>query len=109
MASTLLVSESTLTDRYQTTVPDAVRKALHLSKREKIRYTIQPGGNVLLSRADQDEPDPALGSFLTFLANDIQGNPQRLKAATPELANRIQSLVGDIDVDLDAPLDDEDD
>ena len=35
MANALLVSESTLTDRYQTTVPDAVRKALHLNKREK--------------------------------------------------------------------------
>lgn len=109
MANSLLFTESTLTDRYQTTVPDAVRKALHLNKREKIRYTIQPDGNVVLSRADKEESDPALGSFLTFLANDIQDNPQRLKAATPELANRIQSLVGDIDVDLDAPLDDEDD
>jgi len=109
MANSLLITESTLTDRYQTTVPDAVRKALHLNKREKIRYTIQPDGNVVLSRVDKEESDPALSSFLTFLANDIQDNPQRLKAATPELANRIQSLVGDLDVDLDAPLDDEDD
>lgn len=108
MAKSLLIIESTLTDRYQTTVPDAVRKALHLNKREKIRYTIQPDGNVVLSRADKEESDPALGSFLTFLANDIQDNPQRLQAATPELASRIQSLVGDIDVDLDASLDDED-
>ena len=106
MANALLVSESTLTDRYQTTVPDAVRKALQLNKREKIRYTIQSDGNVLLSRADQDEPDPALDGFLTFLANDIQQNPQRLKAVTPELVSRIQELVGDIDIDLDAPLDD---
>lgn len=77
MANSLLITESTLTDRYQTTVPDAVRKALHLGKREKIRYTIQPDGNVLMSRADQDEPDPALNSFLNFLANDIRTNPQR--------------------------------
>lgn len=108
MANTFLVSESTLTDRYQTTVPGAVRKALQLSKREKIRYTIQPDGTVLLSRAIQDDTDPALNSFLTFLANDIQHNPQHLKAATPELASRIQNLVGELDVDLDAPLDDED-
>jgi len=108
MANSILITESTLTDRYQTTVPDAVRKALHLGKREKIRYTIQPDGNVLLSRADQDETDPVLGSLLTFLANDIQANPQRLKVATPELVSRIQTLVGGIEVDLDAPLDDED-
>lgn len=108
MANSLLIAESTLTDRYQTTVPDAVRKALHLSKREKIRYTIQPDGNVLLSRADMDGEDPVLGSFLSFLANDIQQHPERLKAATPELVSRIQGLVGGIDVDLDVPLDDED-
>jgi len=108
MAKPMLVSESTLTDRYQTTVPDMVRKALRLNKREKIRYTIQPDGKVLLSRADQDKADPALNSFLTFLANDIQQNPQRLKAVTPELVSRIQHLVGHFDVDLNAPLDDED-
>lgn len=108
MANSLLITESTLTDRYQTTIPDAVRKALHLGKREKIRYTIQPDGNVLMSRADQGEADPVLGSFLRFLANDIQVNPQRLKAATPELVSRIQSHVDGIEVDLDAPLDDKD-
>ena len=61
MADPILVSESTLTDRYQTTVSGPVRKALHLHKRAKIRYTIQPDG----------------------------------------------SLVGDINIDLDTPLDDE--
>jgi antitoxin PrlF len=108
MADTLFITESTLTDRYQTTVPDAVRKALHIGKREKIRYTIQSDGNVLLSRADVIEQDPALGSFLTFLANDIQSHPEHLKAATPELVERIQGLVGAVEVDLDLPLDDED-
>lgn len=108
MANSLFITESTLTDRYQTTVPDAVRKALHLSKREKIRYTIQPDGNVLLSRADTDHQDPVLGGFLSFLANDIQRHPEHLRAATPELVSRIQGLVGGIDVDLDAPLNDED-
>lgn len=38
-------SESTLTDRYQTTIPEPIRKALGLNKRDKIRYTIQPPDN----------------------------------------------------------------
>lgn len=109
MANPILVSESTLTDRYQTTVPDLVRKALHLNKREKIRFTIQPDGSVLLSRADQDNADPALAGFLSFLASDIQNNPQHLKAITPELVSQIQNLIGNVDVDLDSPLDSEDD
>ena len=29
--------ESTLTDKYQTTIPDPIRKALNLKKRDKIR------------------------------------------------------------------------
>ncbi len=65
-ATLVLHSESTLTDRYQTTVPETVRKALGLNKRDKIRYTIQPGGQVVLSRAAQSEDDPVLGQFLNF-------------------------------------------
>jgi len=109
MSNSILVSESTLTDRYQTTVPDAVRKVLNLGKREKIRYTIQSDGNVLLSRVGQENTDPALGSFLNFLAKDIQQHPHHVQAVSQELVSHIQGLVGDVDVDLDAPLNDEDD
>ena len=70
-------AESTLTDRYQTTVPEPVRKALGLSKRDKICYTIQADGRVLISRVEQD--DPLIGEFLNFLAQDIAENPQHLK------------------------------
>jgi antitoxin PrlF len=103
-----LQSESTLTDRYQTTVPDTVRKALGLSKRDRIRYTIQPNGEVILSRVDSLEPDPALEPFLNFLAQDIQENPQHLHSLSSELVNRIQSLVANVEVDLDAQLPEED-
>jgi antitoxin PrlF len=40
--------ESTLTDGYQTTVPETVRRALRLGKRDKIHYTIRPDGEVVL-------------------------------------------------------------
>ncbi len=101
-------AESTLTDRYQTTVPEPVRKALGLNKRDKIRYTVQPDGQVVLSRAEQTEGDPILGQFLNFLARDIEKNPQHLKAISADLVSRAQSLVAGIEVDLDAPLSDED-
>ncbi|ARU59079.1 regulator PrlF [Oleiphilus messinensis] len=109
MADSLFVSESTLTDRYQTTVPDPVRKALGLNKRDKIRYTIQQDGNVILSRADLNQDDPVLDAFLQFIADDIQKNPQNIKAVSAELVERVQDLVGDINADLDDPLSDEDD
>ncbi len=103
MAATLEV-ESTLTDRYQTTVPETVRRALKLGKRDKIHYTIRPDGEVLLARATADGEDPALGKFLGFLARDIARHPERLKSIDSGLAQRIQALVGKVKVDLDAPL-----
>ena len=107
MATTpLLSSESTLTDRYQTTIPEPIRKALGLNKRDKIRYTIEPDGRVIISRAD--ESDPILEKFLDFLEQDMEKNPQRLQAMSSDLLDRAQSLIADVEVDLDAPLSDED-
>jgi antitoxin PrlF len=100
--------ESTLTDRYQTTVPDPVRKALGLNKRDKICYAIQPDGKVWISRAGQTESDPVLGEFLNFLARDMEKNPQHLQAISSDLVSRVRSLISDVDLDLDAPLLDED-
>jgi antitoxin PrlF len=101
-------SESTLTDRYQTTIPDAVRKVLGLKKRDKICYTIEPDGRVLISRANQTESDPILGQFLNFLAQDIEKNPRHLQAISSDLVTHVLSLVDEVDLDLDAPLSDED-
>jgi len=97
--------ESTLTDRYQTTVPETVRRALRLGKRDKIHYTIRPDGEVVLSRAAAGEGnDPALAPFLGFLARDLAEHPERLQAVDASLAQRIQALVGSVEVDVDAPL-----
>lgn len=97
--------ESTLTDRYQTTVPNAVRHALKLDKRDKIRYLIQPDGSVILARATiETEDDPVLGQFLNFLVSDIATNPEHLKSIDAGLRKRIKLLVKNTKVDLDAPL-----
>ena len=104
MPATLEV-ESTLTDRYQTTVPETVRRALRLSKRDKIHYTIRPNGEVVLTRAEPSAgDDPVLGHFLGFLARDIASHPERLQAIDAGLVQRLQSLVGDVEVDLGAAL-----
>lgn len=104
MAHTLKL-ESTLTDRYQTTVPNAVRHALKLGKRDKIRYLIQPDGGVMLARATSEaEDDPVLGQFLNFLASDMVTHPEHLKSIDAGLRKRIKSLVKNAKIDLDAPL-----
>jgi antitoxin PrlF len=104
MPATLEV-ESTLTDRYQTTVPETVRRALHLGKRDKLHYAIRANGEVVLTRADVAESnDPVLRQFLTLLANDLADHPERLQTFDAGFVQRIQSLVGHIEVDLDATL-----
>jgi antitoxin PrlF len=104
MSASLQV-ESTLTDRYQTTVPETVRRVLRLSKRDKIQYTIRPDGEVVLSRAASDGgDDPALRPFLDLLARDLAAHPERLAAVDADFARRIHALVAGVAVDLDAPL-----
>lgn len=103
MQSTLQF-ESTLTDRYQTTVPETVRQALKLGKRDKIHYVIQPNGAVLITKSAASESDPLVASFLEFLARDMTQHPENVKVIDAGLVSRIHSLVGHIQVDLDTAL-----
>jgi len=108
MKNSVIEVESTLTDRYQTTVPETVRKALHLGKRDKIHYTIQRNGSVLITRVENEKDDPVIGEFLSFLAKDIQKTPQNVMPLNNELYQRIQSFVSGVEFDLDKPLVNED-
>ena len=102
---TTLEVESTLTDRYQTTVPETVRRALRLGKRDKIHYAIRPSGEVVLTRAEASEgDDPVLGQFLGFLARDMASHPERLQAVDAGFVQRLQSLVAGVEVDADTVL-----
>lgn len=97
--------DSTLTDRYQTTVPEPVRRVLRLGKRDKIHYSIQPDGAVLITRTEPSQgSDPVLASFLGFLARDMASHPEHIQRLDAGLVSRIRALVGDMEVDLDEPL-----
>ena len=102
-----LVLQSSLTDRYQTTVPAPVRKVLGLSKRSKLRFELQPDGTVTLGRAEAGE-DPVLAKFLSFLAADIENHPGRIRAVSPDWVGRMRALVKGAKVDLNEALDPED-
>ena len=65
-------SESTLTQRYQTTIPAPVRKVLGLKKNDKICYTIESDNKVVISRVEETANDPILDNFLSFLAKDME-------------------------------------
>ncbi|MEO7934979.1 MAG: type II toxin-antitoxin system PrlF family antitoxin [Dokdonella sp.] len=97
--------ESTLTDRYQTTVPETVRRALRLGKRDKIHYAIRPSGEVVLTRVeDSAGDDPVLGLFLVFLARDMANHPERLQAIDASFVQRLQVLTDGVGVDLGSAL-----
>ncbi|AFY92425.1 type II toxin-antitoxin system PrlF family antitoxin [Chamaesiphon minutus] len=55
----------------------------------------------------ESNSDPLLGQFLNFLARDLQ-TTKHLQAVNTDLLNRIQPLVAQVDLDLDAILTDED-
>lgn len=95
---------SKLTDRYQTTVPAGVRKQLKLGKGDRIRYCTEPSGRVYIEPVRETEADPALGAFLDLLEADIEAHPERLKAFDGALHDRLEALVGKVEVDLDAAL-----
>lgn len=100
MAATLEV-ESTLTDRYQTTVPETMRPAIKPDKRNKIHDSIRPGGQMVLTRVEVcDADDPVLGQVLRYPATGINRHRARRQAVDVGLIRRLCPLVDDIDVDL---------
>lgn len=97
--------ESKLTGCFQTTIPETIRRVLNIGKGDKIRYNIQENGDVIISRAKSDAADDlVLEKFLKFLANDGSKKPEKLRVVNSGLVSRIQSLTGDIEVDLNATL-----
>ena len=58
----------------------------------------------MVRRVPSEAEDPMLGEFLTCLERDIREHPERLQPIDKALQQRIDDLVGGIEVDLDAPL-----
>ena len=63
---------------------------------------------VLTRASDAEADDPVLNEFLDFLAHDIATHPERLQSVSHSFVQRIQSLVCEVNVDLDAPLSEDD-
>ncbi|GAN65971.1 type II toxin-antitoxin system PrlF family antitoxin [Acetobacter orientalis] len=94
---------STLTDRYQTTLPRGVRQYLRIGKRDQIRYVTEHG-RVYIEPARVSAPDQALVPFLNLIANDVEANPGRIAALDTGFHQRIAEIVSGVEIDMDAPL-----
>lgn len=81
---TILQLASTLTERFQTTIPAPVRDVLHLGKHAKVGYRITEAGAVELFNAGLEEADPALIPFLSLLDEQFKRSPKSITPYTQE-------------------------
>jgi len=102
---------SKLTDRYQTTIPTFVRKELGLGKKDFIEFLKSEDGHLVLRKAQpqqvEEEFSPTLLAWLDFIAKDHEQRPEQLTPITQEMVDRWKKLTKDVEVDIDAALDDE--
>lgn len=105
LAGASLRASSKLTARSQTTIPASVRDAMKLKPGEEIEYQVLGDGTVVIARKSPPEnEDPIIEQFLHFLAKDMAHNPSQIKPLDISLMSRASSLTAGMDVDLDAPL-----
>lgn len=62
---------ATLTSKGQITLPKPIRQALGVDTGAKLAFDLR-GGEVIVSRADVEHEDPAIGAFLGLLEADIR-------------------------------------
>lgn len=63
--------QATLTSKGQVTLPKAIRQALGVTTGGKIAFELR-GDEVIVTRADAEHEDPAIGVFLGLLEEDIR-------------------------------------
>ena len=103
----ILHEVATMTAKGQITLPKAIRQALGVEVGAKVAFELHENGRVVVSRADADHEDPAIGAFLDLLSDDIQagrhvrGLPDDLVEGMLEHARRDVRLDDDIDGDVD--------
>lgn len=97
---TILETESTLTARYQTTIPDAVRKVLGLQKHDRVVYRVSDSGEVFLAKAGAAATeDPALEPFLVLLDARLAQKPASIVPYTDSDAADDLALVKGVALD----------
>ena len=96
---------SKVTAKAQTTLPSGVRRALAVRPGDSLRYRIE-GHRAIIEKAttDAEIADPALGAFLSFLAEELTHHPERVRGIPRALLRRARTLARDIPIDHDAPI-----
>ena len=78
-------------------------------KGEVVAHVIAPGRLLVTAEAaPQENDDPVMASFLAFIAHGIVQFPETVCVLNSKLAERIDQLVGGVQVEPNASLGDED-
>ena len=75
---------ATLTSKGQITLPKSIRQALGVDTGGKVAFELR-GGEVVVTRAEFEHEDPAIGAFLGLLEADIRAG-RHLQSLPDDLA-----------------------
>ena len=76
---------ATMTAKGQITLPKSIRQALGVDVGAKVAFELHEDGQVVVSRADAEHEDPAIGAFLDLLAGDLRAG-RHVRALPDDLA-----------------------
>lgn len=83
---------ATLTSKGQLTLPKPIRQALGVDAGGKLVFDLR-GSEVVVTRADAEHEDPAIGAFLNLLARDIEAG-RNILGLPRELARSMLAHAG---------------
>ncbi len=97
---------ATITSKGQITLPKPIRQALGVDTGGQVAFDLGENGQVVVTRAESEHEDPAIGAFLNLLARDIEagrntrGLPEDLVRTMLEHAGHKVVLGDDFDEDV---------
>lgn len=103
-AAASIHESATLTSKGQITLPKTIRQALGVTTGSKVAFELR-GSEVVVTRAEAEHEDPAIGAFLALLEADIRGG-RNVRALPDELARAMLANVGQAQ-DLDEEIEGE--
>lgn len=97
--------QATLTSKGQITLPKAIRQALGVTTGGKVSFELR-GSDVIVTRADAEHEDPAIGAFLHLLEKDIRQG-KHVGNLPDDLAQAMLAKLGqpvDLDEDIEGDV-----
>lgn len=101
-----VIQSATVTSKGQITLPKPIRQALGVDAGSKVNFELREDGQVMVTRADAEHRDPAIGAFLALLARDIKAG-RHIRELPADLARAMLAAAGhpvDVDEEIDGDV-----